>query len=66
MRFLYCIAKRLFFLKSEGLGENTVIIYTGDQGMMLGEHDLQDKRWMYDEAMRMPYIMHYPKVIEPQ
>ena len=57
---------RLFeFLKKEGLWENTVIIYTGDQGMMLGEHDLQDKRWMYDEAMRMPYIMHYPKMIDP-
>ncbi|MDC0584381.1 sulfatase [Bacteroidales bacterium] len=57
---------RLFdYLKSEGLWENTIIIYTGDQGMMLGEHDLQDKRWMYDEAMRMPYIMHYPKMIKP-
>lgn len=56
---------RLFdFLKSEGLWENTVIIYTGDQGMMLGEHDLQDKRWMYDESMRMPFIMHYPKMIK--
>ncbi|TXG39121.1 sulfatase family protein [Seonamhaeicola maritimus] len=58
---------RLFeYLKSEGLWENTVIIYTGDQGMMLGEHDLQDKRWMYDEAMRMPYIMHYPEMIKPE
>lgn len=56
---------RLFtFLKSEGLWENTVIIYTGDQGMMLGEHDLQDKRWMYDETMRMPFIVHYPEMIE--
>ena len=71
-RYLRCVKGvddnlgRFFdFLKSEGLWENTVIIYTGDQGMMLGEHDLQDKRWMYDEAMRMPYIMHYPKMIEP-
>ena len=57
---------RLFaFLKKEGLWKNTVIIYTGDQGMMLGEHDLQDKRWMYEESMRMPYIMHYPKMIKP-
>ncbi|MBK1875939.1 sulfatase family protein [Pelagicoccus mobilis] len=52
------------YLKKEGLWENTVIIYTGDQGMMLGEHDLQDKRWMYEESMQMPYIMHYPKMIE--
>jgi len=56
---------RLFdYLKKEGLWENTVIIYTGDQGMMLGEHDLQDKRWMYDESMRMPFIVHYPKMIK--
>jgi arylsulfatase A-like enzyme len=53
------------FLKTEGLWENTVIIYTGDQGMMLGEHDLQDKRWMYEESMRMPFIVHYPRMIQP-
>ncbi|WP_066631021.1 sulfatase family protein [Labilibacter marinus] len=71
-RYLRCVKGiddnlgRLFaFLKEEGLWENTVIIYTGDQGMMLGEHDLQDKRWMYDESMRMPFIMHYPKGIDP-
>ena len=53
--------KRLFdSLKSEGLWENTIIIYTGDQGMMLGEHDYQDKRWMYDESIHMPFIVHYP------
>lgn len=58
---------RLFdYLKAEGLWENTVIIYTGDQGMMLGEHDLQDKRWMYEESMRMPFIVHYPEMIEPE
>ena len=52
---------RLFdYLKAEGLWENTVIVYTGDQGMMLGEHDYMDKRWMYEESMRMPFIMHLP------
>ncbi len=56
---------RLFdFLKKEGLWDNTIIIYTGDQGMMLGEHDFTDKRWMYEESMRMPFIMHYPKMIK--
>jgi uncharacterized sulfatase len=57
---------RLFdYLKQEGLWENTVIIYTGDQGFMLGEHDYMDKRWMYDESMRMPFIVHYPSGIRP-
>ena len=51
------------YLKAEGLYENTVIIYTGDQGFMLGEHDYQDKRWAYEESMRMPFIVRYPKSI---
>jgi arylsulfatase A-like enzyme len=56
---------RLFnYLKNEGLWENTIIIYTGDQGMMLGAHDFIDKRWMYEEAMQMPFIVHYPKMIK--
>ena len=70
-RYLRCVKgvddnlKRLFdYLKANDLWENTVIVYTGDQGMMLGEHDYMDKRWMYDEAMRMPFIMSYPAGIE--
>ncbi|MEL7159160.1 MAG: sulfatase [Bacteroidota bacterium] len=69
-RYLRCVKGvddnlgRLFaYLKEEGLWENTVIIYTGDQGFMLGEHDYMDKRWMYDESMRMPFIVHYPPSI---
>lgn len=52
------------YLKAEGLYDNTVIIYTGDQGFMLGEHDYQDKRWAYEESMRMPFIVRYPKTIK--
>ena len=53
--------KRLFdYLKSSGQWDNTIIIYTGDQGMMLGEHDFIDKRWMYEESMRMPFIVRHP------
>lgn len=67
-RYLRCvkgvddnISRLIDFLKAEGLYENTVIVYTSDQGMMLGEHDYIDKRWMYEESMRMPFIVHYPK-----
>ena len=57
--------KRLIdYLKEEGIYENTIIIYTGDQGYFLGEHDFFDKRWMYEEGMRMPFIVHYPGSIE--
>ncbi len=49
---------RLFeYLKKNNLWDNTIIIYTSDQGMMLGEHDYMDKRWMYEESMRMPFIV---------
>jgi len=56
--------KRLLdHLKAAGEYENTVIIYTADQGMMLGEHDLIDKRWMYEPSLRMPFIVRHPKKI---
>jgi len=71
-KYLRCVRgvddnlKRLFdYLKEEGLHDNTVIIYTGDQGFWLGEKDYQDKRWAYDESARMPFIVRYPEKIPP-
>jgi len=56
---------RLFkLLEDMGQLDNTVIMYTGDQGFMLGEHDYQDKRWMYEESQRMPFLVRYPKAIK--
>jgi N-acetylglucosamine-6-sulfatase len=56
---------RLFkHLEDTGQMDNTVIMYTGDQGFMLGEHDYQDKRWMYEESQRMPFLVRYPKSIK--
>jgi uncharacterized sulfatase len=56
--------KRLFsYLEENNLMDNTVIMYTGDQGFFLGEHDFIDKRWMYEEGMRMPFIVRYPEMI---
>lgn len=52
------------YLKKEGLFDNTVIMYTGDQGFYLGEHDYMDKRWGYEEGMRMPFLVRYPKSIK--
>ena len=70
-KYLRCVKgvddnlKRLFdYLKAEGLYDNTVIIYTGDQGFWLGENDYQDKRWAYDPSMRMPLIVRFPKTIK--
>lgn len=56
---------RLFaHLKQTGELDNTVIVYTSDQGFMLGEHDYIDKRWMYEESMRMPFLVRYPGVVK--
>jgi N-acetylglucosamine-6-sulfatase len=70
-RYLRCVkgvddnvARLINYLKEEGLYDNTIIVYTGDQGFMLGEHDYIDKRWMYDESMRMPFFVRYPKTIK--
>ena len=54
----------LAYLKTNGLLENTIIVYTSDQGFMLGEHDYIDKRWMYEESLRMPFFIRYPEKIE--
>jgi len=72
-RYLRCVKgvddnleRLLSYLEENDLIENTIIIYTGDQGYWLGERDLMDKRWMYEESMRMPFIVHWPKGVQPQ
>ena len=50
-------------LKSSGLDKNTLVIYTSDQGLFLGEHGWYDKRFMYEEAFRTPLIAYFPSVI---
>jgi arylsulfatase A-like enzyme len=57
------VGQVLDYLKENGLEENTIIIYTSDQGFFLGEHGLFDKRFMYEEAMRTPLMIRYPKEI---
>ncbi len=66
-KYLRCVKgvddnlKRVFaYLEKTGLMDNTVIFYAGDQGMFLGEHDYIDKRWMYEEALRMPLLARFP------
>lgn len=57
------IGKLLRFLDAEGLSQNTVVIYVSDQGFFLGEHGFYDKRIMYEESVRMPFVIRYPKEI---
>lgn len=58
------IGKILDYLDKQGLAENTIVIYTADQGYFLGEHGFFDKRLIYDESLRMPFVIRYPKEFE--
>jgi arylsulfatase A-like enzyme len=53
----------LEFLDEKGLTDNTIVIYTSDQGFFLGEHGWYDKRFMYEESLRMPFLIRYPREI---
>jgi len=57
------IGRILDYLETSGLAENTIVIYTADQGYFLGEHGFFDKRLIYDESLRMPFVIRYPKEI---
>jgi arylsulfatase A-like enzyme len=57
------VGRVLDFLDQEGLGQNTIVIYTSDQGFFLGDHGMFDKRWMYEEALRTPFLVRWPAQI---
>jgi len=59
------IGRLLAYLDSSGLAKSTIVIYTSDQGFFLGEHGLFDKRFMYEESLRMPFLVRWPGVIKP-
>ena len=69
--YLRCIAsvddnlgRVMDYLDESGLAENTIVVYTSDQGFFLGEYGLFDKRFMYEESLRMPLLIRYPKGVE--
>src|SRR5262245_50687886 len=53
------------FLDQNGLAKNTIVIYTSDQGFFLGDHGLFDKRFMYEESLRMPFLVRWPAAVKP-
>jgi arylsulfatase A-like enzyme len=59
------IGRLLDYLDKTGLSKNTIVIYTSDQGFFLGDHGLFDKRFMYEEALRMPFLIRWPGAIKP-
>ncbi len=59
------VGRLMDYLEEEGLAENTVFVYSSDQGFFLGEHGWYDKRWIYEESLRIPLIVSWPGVTEP-
>ncbi len=58
------VGRVLSYLDAAGLAENTLVVYSSDQGFYLGEHGWFDKRWIYEESLRTPLVMRMPGVIE--
>lgn len=59
------MGRLLDWLDANGLTENTMVIYTSDQGFFLGDHGMYDKRFMYEESLKMPFIVRWPAVVKP-
>jgi N-acetylglucosamine-6-sulfatase len=59
------IGRVLDYLDEAGLAENTIVIYSSDQGFYLGEHGWYDKRWMFEESLAMPFLIRWPGVVKP-
>ncbi len=59
------VGRLLDYLDERHLSENTLVIYTSDQGFFLGDHGWYDKRFMYEQSLRMPFIMRCPSEIKP-
>jgi len=59
------VGRVLDYVDKNGLKENTLIVYMGDNGFSFGEHGLIDKRHAYEESMKVPFLAQYPKLIKP-
>jgi len=58
------VGRLLDYLDESGRSDNTIVIYSSDQGFYLGEHGWYDKRWMFEESLKMPFLIRWPGVIK--
>jgi len=59
------VGNLLDYLDETKLADDTIVIYSSDQGFYLGEHGWYDKRWMFEESLKMPFLIRWPGVVEP-
>jgi len=59
------LGRVLDYLDANGLADNTIVVYSSDQGFFVGEHGWYDKRWMYEESLRIPLVVRWPEKIKP-
>jgi arylsulfatase A-like enzyme len=59
------VGRLLKFLDDEGLAQNTIVMFSSDQGFYLGEHGWFDKRWIFEESVRSPLMIRWPGVTKP-
>jgi arylsulfatase A-like enzyme len=59
------VGRLLKFLDDEGLADDTIVVYSSDQGFYLGEHGWFDKRWIFEESLRTPLLVRWPGVTRP-
>lgn len=57
------VGRLLDWLDREGIADDTIVIYTADHGFFLGDHGWYDKRFMYEPALRIPFLIRYPAAI---
>jgi arylsulfatase A-like enzyme len=59
------VGRLLDYLRQTGLDKNTIVIFTSDQGLFLGEHGWMDKRWIFEQSLRTPLLIRWPGVVKP-
>jgi len=60
------VGRILKYLDDTGLADNTIVIYSSDQGFFLGEHGWFDKRWIFQESARTPLLVRWPGTVRPE
>jgi arylsulfatase A-like enzyme len=59
------VGRLLQWLEENGLDKDTIVVYSSDQDYFTGEHYMAEKRWMYEQGLKMPFVIRWPGVVRP-